>query len=1407
MAIKAGLDLKSIEQTKQQFNKLIADLKKISSNNVIDIRVRQANNDLSSMNRNVNGISNSVREQNTHFKTLRSSVKDIGSFFLKWYGTTQLLMLAMRSLKDGIQEIGRLDKSFTNIAMITDDSVDNVREMGKGWLENAKALGALNSEYVNAQEVWLRSGASIEESNKNVETNIKLARISNQSNADTADTLVTLANAYNLNSDGVENLSNKIALLDTKSATSSAKISSAMSYTAQTAKEMGISQDFLLGTLTTNLERSAQGGEAIGRAWKSIFLNMQKLQEGEDIEGLSKLEDALGQQGIALRTNEKTWRNQELVLKDIMKQYNNWDDITKSNITNLMAGKNQAEQFKTSVGESARVLELENKVKQDSNSLNESYAKTLDSIEAKTNNLKNAGTEFWTSFISGSAIKTGITGLTETIKLLQFLTVENKALGISLVAIGLAAKNFVSLKYAIGECTAFMSLLKTEGLETLTLLNFNPMVLVFSALVGIIGSVVYAQYKHSKQVKEVKAEYDLLNKSMNELDSKGIEEATNKLREQQKQLQKLNEIAREEEENGSGIKTGHQAKHNLEDYIKLLEDAGFHVNEFQWQIKELQTAEKNLLVEDNIKAIKSKTEATIEEANGTQNLIGQYENLARQENLSAEKKKMLSNITKELSGKIDGLSVVYDSNGNASISNSNLLTKQIDVIDLLKQTAVTSANAQMSKERELSQVLVDGTSIAVGEMRKRVQAYTAMIQMYAVDANNSSGSGGVYVNTKVQQAIVQADKYKSVLAGIDSQIRKIGTIPVTGSSSSGGGYTPPKNSSGSGGSSSKGSGSSSSKPQTYDFNGKSEDKFQQALALINSTLDKTDSKMSIINQEISNLEALDNPKNLNKILEKKNELLEMQKQKTRDIIKAEKDNLAVQNDIRSSIKSNFSALNGVNYTNFSKEQFEKYNPYKNLNLSGLSEAKKNALEKGQELWESLVNGWTSAQSQKLTIKDDFLKNQGDINALIKSMNDAIKERINDLLEKEKSNKLAGYDKELEAFTKLHQKKIDAIDKEIEKLDKVNDKEQEKEERLKRQNDLLQIQKELTNVKNEKNVRILTKDKNGNDVWKWVADQVKIDELTKQIKEKKEDNAKWEKDIEDKHYREKLEAQKKNEQDLITAREKYYADLKDKEEKHYYDMDKLTNNYMATLKKTYGNNWNDILLILDTKLNSAKKKNEELLGLTKPQKGKSITVNSEIDKAMLLKNHPDLDVTVDPKNKKNASGKDRYETLYLNEKKLGLNKVIKVNTAVDKAMLLAKYPFLTVIVEPNKSNASGKDRYETLKLNEKLLGFAKGGMTLDWNDGSNTNGKLVELHPNEIVNNPIDSKLLLKTMEISERLMMNLVPKINIPTFPSNCNNNSAPKSNITNYNIDVREVVTNNVDDFVRQLDTYGAVH
>ncbi|MBZ9616784.1 phage tail tape measure protein [Clostridium estertheticum] len=765
--IKTQLDLNSLKQVTAQFEGYLKQLQKTADSNVIKIKMESMNN---SINQTTQGLQNMNTQSKSFGENMQYAIGRVAQFAIGMsavYGVVKLV-------KDGIQEIVDINTSDVNIAMITGDSIANVQKMNDGYLDMANSLKVLNSEVLSGAESWLRSGVNIDTANANLETTTKLSKIANVSNGEMADSLIIIANQYKLNSTELEAYASKVALLDNTSATSSEKINSAMQYSAETFKSTGINMNDALAMVTNYSEKSAQSGEAIGRGFRSMLLNFQKMKAGfksgdaTETGAVNNLETLLNSKGIALRKSKDQWVDLGTVIQNIQKNMGKFTSVQKSQLSFLIGGKEQAEMTSSTLNNMTRINELKDKIGKDDGgkALNTSYAKYMQSVKATQAELKNTLTGLYTKTINSSELQKGIQMLIQVVKFTEFLITDNKALIASYVGIVLVIKNFGALTTAIGTVKAMLSLLKTEGIGALAVLEFNPVILAITVLTAVVGGIVLQQYNHKQEVIKLKDEYVALDKAMKEMDSSKIKEQTTDIKKQQDELTKLAKASKSGRVTGMGD-IGDKDKQDLADYIKELEDAGFHVDKVTNKIVDLQVAQSNINTSDNIKKIQDKNAKTIEETSATQSLIQQYQNLDGVENKSADQKTILSNLSKELVGKVDGLTTSTDKNGNMVITNTGFLGKQVTALDLLKQQSTITANIQIDNAIKTAQVMKDGTIMTLESMVEQLAGYKALnTALASTDAGKKGFFGAITAGndmgiTSLQKSIDDINALKS----------------------------------------------------------------------------------------------------------------------------------------------------------------------------------------------------------------------------------------------------------------------------------------------------------------------------------------------------------------------------------------------------------------------------------------------------------------------------------------------------------------------------------------------------------------------------------------------------------------------------------------------------------------------
>ncbi|MBK5239830.1 phage tail tape measure protein [Clostridium sp.] len=269
---------------------------------------------------------------------------------------------------------------------------------------------------------------------------------------------------------------------------------------------------------------------------------------------------------------------------------------------------------------------------------------------------------------------------------------------------------------------------------------------------------------------------------------------------------------------------------------------------------------------------------------------------------------------------------------------------------------------------------------------------------------------------------------------------------------------------------------------------------------------------------------------------------------------------------------------------------------------------------------------------------------------------------------------------IKAYDKENEKQQNAIQDQIDSLNKENDLQAEIETRLKNQNDLIEKQTALQEVKENKNIQSLTKNQDGSFQFKYVADVKAVESAQKAVNDQVESNDNWEKSTALKHQTDSLNALKKSLADQKTAKDDDYAEqlrkLEDRQlietnlmSLHYSDMNLLADESLKTLGQTYSYNWELIIEQLTTDVASAKALQDSLQlsqasgtigstvrGTTGSGNSASITVNTEIDKALLqAKYGSGVDITVSKGD--GETGLNRAATLLLNEKVLASQGVV------------------------------------------------------------------------------------------------------------------------------------------------------
>lgn len=205
------------------------------------------------------------------------------------------------------------------------------------------------------------------------------------------------------------------------SASDTQELATAMSKTASSAASVGMSFENTTAMIATMVEATRESATNIGSAMKSIISRMSEMKAGlsQDENGefldASKVETALKSVGVALRDSQGQFRDLDTVIIELGERWSSLDSATKRYLGTIIAGNRQQSRFLALMENYERFTEIQESAMNAEDASVLQYAKTLDSLETKLNQISNSFQQFYMSVLNGPVIGSFLSFLNQVI--------------------------------------------------------------------------------------------------------------------------------------------------------------------------------------------------------------------------------------------------------------------------------------------------------------------------------------------------------------------------------------------------------------------------------------------------------------------------------------------------------------------------------------------------------------------------------------------------------------------------------------------------------------------------------------------------------------------------------------------------------------------------------------------------------------------------------------------------------------------------------------------------------------------------------------------------------------------------------------------------------------------------------
>lgn len=359
----------------------------------------------------LNAANTALARANRNVITLNSKIKEMARVLtqsFKFTAAQTFLQGISSAAREAYQWVYDLDKTITNIGVVTGYTGDQLDKVTKNAIAGAKELRIAANDYAEGALIFYQQGLGDDEVARRVEITAKSARAAGQSLEAMSSQLTAIWNTYQMTGDEMERAASVGAKMAGDTAVDFADIAEAMQTAAAPAEQMGVSYNSLAAIIATVGDTTQQSASVIGNAFKTIFSRFQQLKsEGTDGEvTLNRVSSQLQELGINVLDSAGELRSLDTVIAEVGDQWDNWSSKQQLAIAQLVGGTRQYGQFLTLMNNFDKYQKLLSSANlEDGSTLEQQYQSSLQSIESYAENAGEAWRRAFSNVIDEDAIK------------------------------------------------------------------------------------------------------------------------------------------------------------------------------------------------------------------------------------------------------------------------------------------------------------------------------------------------------------------------------------------------------------------------------------------------------------------------------------------------------------------------------------------------------------------------------------------------------------------------------------------------------------------------------------------------------------------------------------------------------------------------------------------------------------------------------------------------------------------------------------------------------------------------------------------------------------------------------------------------------------------------------------------
>ena len=340
-ALKAAYNPKLNSYNIQTFNKYLQQ----SGFNVQTLRAELAKAGSAGENAFRSAMS-SVTKFNTQVKETHTILNKIGTTLantIKWNISSSLMNGVTQSIQQAWGFAKNLDSSLNDIRVVTGKSADEMARFAERANAVASNLGKGTTDYTRAALIYAQQGLGDKEVESRTAVTLKAANVTGQSTEAVSEELTAVWNGYKASAEQAELYVDRLAAVASTTASNLQELSTGMSKVASAAAAMGVGEDQLAAQLSTIISVTKQAPESVGTALRTVYARITDIKAGVEEDGttLGQYSGKMAELGINVLDSAGKLRDMGTVMEEIGAK---WGTMTREQqvyLAQTMAGQRQ----------------------------------------------------------------------------------------------------------------------------------------------------------------------------------------------------------------------------------------------------------------------------------------------------------------------------------------------------------------------------------------------------------------------------------------------------------------------------------------------------------------------------------------------------------------------------------------------------------------------------------------------------------------------------------------------------------------------------------------------------------------------------------------------------------------------------------------------------------------------------------------------------------------------------------------------------------------------------------------------------------------------------------------------------------------------------------------------------------